>query len=103
MKENKFLKVISIILNILGVICLVFFGALFISHNTTVPNPDAMLPTQRWDEAGMALTVGLLPLIIANVMGCLFVKLKSDKLRFLFFIPSVVCIVLVAVYWVISF
>ena len=67
--ENKVFRVLIIILNAIGVLCLLYFGYLYLSHDTFVPNPEAMLPMERWDGAGWALTLGLLPLFIPSALG----------------------------------
>ena len=91
-----------IIINIIGVLCLLYFGYLYLSHDTFVLNPDAMLPMERWDGAGWILTIGLFPLLIANSLG--FVAFKDRKMtrRLLWFLPGIICLILVASYWIYS-
>lgn len=99
------LKAVSItiaMVNIIGIICLLYFAVPYITHDTTVKNPDAMLPVEAWDSAGMTLTIGLVPLIIANVLGFIYVKFQKKYMRLLWFIPSAICFVLVASYWLVS-
>lgn len=100
--ENKVFRVLIIIVNVIGVLCLLYFGYLYLSHNTFVPNPEAMLPMERWDGAGWALTIGLLPLFIANVLGFIAFRDKRTAARFLWFVPGIVCLVLVISYWIYS-
>ena len=100
MEKNKraiFWLIMTI--NVIGVICLVYFAVPYIGHDTTVANPDAMLPAEAWDEAGMALTFGLVPLVIANVLGYLFLDTKRKGWKFLMFVPSISCLALVISYW----
>ena len=92
-----------IALNVCAVFCLIYFGFLFVSGSTAVDYPDAMLPLERWDRGGWALTIGTIPLIIANTLGYFFIQLGSRRSRSLIFVPSVVCIVLVAWYLIKSF
>ena len=87
MKDSKVFSRLLLCLNIIGVLCLVYFVIPYLTHNTQIPHPDAMLPAERWDLSGMALTVGTIPLVIANLLGCLFVKVKRNWIRFLFFLP----------------
>ena len=69
MKQTKNILLWFIIaLNIVGVICLIYFAIPYFTHNVTVTNPDAMLPMEAWDIAGMALTIGFVPLLIANLL-----------------------------------
>ena len=102
MKDSKVFSKFLLCLNIIGVVCLVYFAIPYLTHNTQIPHPDAMLPAERWDSAGMTLTVGTIPLFIANLLGCLFVKVKRNWNRFLFFLPSAICIAIVAHYWITS-
>lgn len=100
MKDSKVFSILLLCLNLVGLVCLVYFTIPYITHNTQIAHPDAMLPAERWDSAGMTLTVGLIPLFIANLLGFLFVKVKRNRNRFLFFLPSVICVAIVAHYWI---
>ena len=95
-------SILLLCLNFVGLVCLVYFAIPYITHNTQIPHLDAMLPAERWDSAGMTLTVGFIPLFIANLLGFLFVKVKKNWIRFLFFLPSAICIVIAAHYWITS-
>ena len=99
MGGRKALVLSIIAINIIGIICLIYFGIPYITHDTTIAHPDAMLPTETWDGAGMILTFGFIPLLVANVLMFLFVKTKQRFVRFLFFIPSVICFIIVMSYW----
>jgi hypothetical protein len=100
--ENKVFRVLIIILNTIGVLCLLYFGYLYLSHDTFVPNPEAMLPMERWDGGGWVLTIGLLPLFIANALGFIAFRDRRTAARFLWFVPGIVCLVLVISYWIYS-
>ncbi len=100
MKDSKVFSRFLLCLNIIGLVCLDYFAIPYLTHNTQIPHPDAMLPAERWDSAGMTLTVGTILLFIANLLGGLFVKVKRNWIRFLFFLPSAVCIAIVAHYWI---
>lgn len=100
MKVNKFFTGFLICLNLVGVVCLIYFAVPYLTHNTQIPHPDAMLPAQRWDMAGMSLTMGTIPLFIANLLGFLLIRVKKNRLRILFFLPSAICIAIVAHYWI---
>ncbi len=76
MKENK-TRSLFIIINVIGVIGLVYFAIPYLTHDTTIVNPIAMLPGEAWDWAGMALTFGWIPLLIMNSLGFLFVRVKE--------------------------
>lgn len=62
-------------------------------------NPTAMLSGEAWDWAGMALTFGFIPLLAANILNFLFVRVRQKCVRFLFFIPSTICFMIVLSYW----
>ena len=102
MKTNKLLSIIILIINIIGVVCLIYFAIPYLTHNTTVYHPDAMLPAEAWDNAGMTLTVGFIPLLIANILAFIYVAKEQIKLplRLLYFIPSIICICLVISYFI---
>ena len=102
MKSNKPLSIIILIINIIGILCLIYFAIPYLTHNTTVYHPDAMLPAEAWDSAGMTLTVGFIPLLIANIFAFMYVARERIKLplRLLYFIPSLICICLVVSYWI---
>ena len=102
MKSNTPLSIIILIINIIGFLCLIYFAIPYLTHNTTVYYPDSMLPTEAWDRAGLTLTVGFIPLLIANILAFIYVVKESIKLplRLLYFIPSLICICLVISYWV---
>lgn len=99
MKENKTLSFIIIIINVIGIVGLIYFAIPYLTHDTTIVNPAAMLPGEAWDWAGMALTFGFIPLLAANVLNFLFVRVKQKYVRFLFFIPSAICFMIVLSYW----
>ena len=102
MNGNRVRSGLILGLNVVGLVCLVCLIIPYLTHNTQVPYPDAMLPSERWDRAGIALTVGMVPLFIANLSGFLFIRLRSKGLKFLFFLPSAVCIAVTVHYWVSS-
>ena len=100
--KNKIPAVFVVLLNLAGIACLVFFAVLFLSHDPTVRNPDAMIPFQNWEAGGMALTAGVLPLLFANGLGFLLLRgYRGKQKRFLLcFLPAVLCAALAAVYWI---
>ena len=99
---KKIYRILIIIVNIIGVLCLLYFGYLYLSHDIFVPNPEAMLPMERWDGAGLILTIGLVPLVIANLFGFIAYKDRKPVIRLIWFLPAAVCLVLVASYWIYS-
>ena len=102
MKENKMMAGLIAGLNIAGLVCLICLLVPYLTHNTQVTYPDAMLPAEWCDLAGMALTVGTIPLFMVNLLGFLFIRARRTGFKFLFFLPSVVCIAAVVHYWITS-
>lgn len=98
MTPKKWISILITLLNILGVICLIYYAIPYLSHDVTIPNPDAMLPAQAWDMSGFSLTIGLIPLAIANALAFIFIKVRKVYLRLLFFLPSVICLFIVLSY-----
>ena len=95
---------IIIAINIIGIMCLIYYAVPFILHDTSIPNPEAMLPMQNWEAAGITLTMGAIPLLVVNLIAFLTVwkeKIKKPA-RFLFFLPGLLCLVLSISYWVIG-
>ena len=101
MKTTKnILSWIIIALNIVGVVCLIYFAIPYFTHDVTISNPDAMLPAEAWDNAGMALTFGFIPLLITNILGFEVIKTKHKLAAFLCFVPGLVCLIIVLSYWI---
>lgn len=101
--EKSFWKIVIYVVNALGIGCLIFFGSLFLSGNTYVPAPDAMIPMQVWDMGGCGLALGLLLLLAANIGGFLITKEKKLSVRLLWFVPTLICAILVVLYITKSF
>lgn len=102
MRERKTLSLLIIVINIIGVIFLIYFAIPYLTHNTAIPYTDAMLPAELWDRAGMALTFGIIPLLAVNILSFIFIKAKPKFVRFLFFVPSMICLIIVISYWITS-
>ena len=102
MEERKKLSLLIIVINVIGVICLIYFAVPYLTHNTTIPYPDAMLPAESWDRAGVILTFGFIPLVVVNILSFIFIKVKQKFVRFLFFVPSMICLIIVISYWITS-
>ncbi len=102
MKRNKTLPLLAVLINLIGAGCLIYFAAAYLAHDTSVPYPEAMLPAQEWDRAGMALTFGFIPLLAANIFIYSAVRPKKKSKGLLFFIPSALCLILVISYFITS-
>ena len=97
-KQKKWFKIFVIILNIIGIMCLIYFAIPYLRHDMSVSDPNAMLASYSWDSCGFVLTLGLIPLLIANIIAYKFIDLKNNKFKFLYFIPSVLCLIIVCHY-----
>ena len=102
-QKIKLIPTIISIINIIAIICLLYLAILYLKHDTTINNPNAMVAAESWDMSGLLLTIGLIPLIIANVFAYRFIELKNKILRLLFFIPSIICLIIVGHYLFVSF
>ena len=96
MEQNKritWLDIAILIVNLLGIGCLIWFGGLYLSHSTHIAYPEAMLPMPDWERGGTALVIGTLPMLAANAMAFLFPgrKLLPGKTRLLCFLPALIC------------
>ena len=104
MKENisknkyQWLNMIIIILNIIGIYCLIRFSIPYFKHDILVTNPNSMLSSYKWDLCGFILTLGFIPLLISNILAYKFIDLKNSKFKLIYFIPSLVCLVIVCHY-----
>ena len=99
---KKAVNMLLVLLNLAGIVCLAVFSFRFLSHDMTVPNPDAMLPMAVWEGAGWALTIGLPLLVTANLLAFLFFPVGKEKhwlRRIPIFLPAAICLVLVAMCW----
>lgn len=102
MKRNRIETVLILLLNAAGIVCLVYFGTLYLTHDTTVPYPEAMLRLENWDRAGMALTAGFLPLVFANTLAFRAFRAQNLLLRLCWFLPGLFCGAAAAHYWITS-
>ena len=105
MHEKKGRAVCVLLLNLLALGCLIWCAVPYLAHDTYVANPDAMLPTERWDGAGFLLTLGLIPMLTANTLGFLFILRKEKPLwlRLLPYLMGLCELALTAHYLITSF
>ena len=69
MTKRKALEILLIVLNIIGIVLLVHFAIPYITYNTKIVDPNAMIPFEEWDMAGMILTLGFVPLLAINILS----------------------------------
>ena len=99
MNNNKYFKIAIIVLNILGIICLILFSIPYIRHDMSIPNPNSMLATYSWDTCGFILTIGFIPLLAVNILAYLFLKTKKKYLQLFFYLPSILCLGIIIHYF----
>jgi len=100
MIKRKALEILLIVFNIIGIVLLVHFAIPYITYNTTIVEPNAMIPFEAWDRAGMILSLGFIPLLAINILSFIFIKVKEKYCGFIFFIPSIICFIIVLSYWI---
>ena len=102
MNEKKIYSIIALAINSLALIFLFVIALPYLSHDTTITNPDAMLPMESWDRAGMLMTFSFFPILFADTLGFMLSSEMTEKiyLRLLHFIPAISCLVMVLTYWI---
>ncbi len=104
MKE-KITQIVIIIVNIIGIFCLIYVAIPYLAHEISEPNPEAMITFNGWEAAGILLTAGFFPLLGANIFA--FEEIFKEKIklpfRLLFFLPSIICMILVICFWIEEF
>ena len=102
MNEKKILSILFLIVNILAFIFLGIISYPYLIHDTTVANPDAMLPMKNWDRAGMLMTFGFFPITSIGLLSFSFSGELVEKIyiRILNFLPALTCLVMVLTYWI---
>ena len=101
-KNNLKLKIFIIIINIIGIVCLIYFMIPYLRHDMSISNPNAMLSSYTWDTCGFILTIGFIPLLIVNIIMYKLLDLKTKQLKILFFLPSIICLIIVGHYLLIA-
>lgn len=79
------------ILNILGLICLVYFALLYFSGDERILAPDSMIPFKVYEIGGAGLIFGIVPLVIANLLLFFPLKRKGKLIGVLAFLPALIC------------
>lgn len=90
-RNYKFIYIFISILNIVGIILFLLFAIPYIFH---IGN----LFEYSFETCGFILILGFIPLLIINIMAYIFIDLKKKSLKLLFFIPSVICLILICHY-----
>ena len=90
-KNYKFVNVFIVILNIISLALLLYFAIPYIFHIRS-------LNAYSWETCGFILVLGFVPLLIVNVMSYVFIDIKKNVLKLIFFLPSLVCLLLIGHY-----
>lgn len=98
MSDKKQISLLIIIGNVIGIICLIYLGTMYLTHNHAFVNIKTMFPIEMWDFAGMMLCIELLPLTVANILAYLNLEIKKKAIKFAFFIPGFLCLLMVISY-----
>lgn len=88
-------KMLCTIIYIIGICCVCYYGFVFLSHNQTIKNPEAMLPFTEYESAFCMLGFGAIPMVASCFSMCWAYSLKHTKHKkrniFLIFIPAIPC------------
>ena len=105
MKVNvvRIVKCVILLFYILSFVYFVYFAVPYILHDTTMTGMNSMLPAEKWDNAGWALTIGFVPIVFINVCAFCVSKFQNLYIRLLYFIPSIISLIIVISYWVTTF
>lgn len=95
----KILRLLCFVLNLIGIAAIIYFAMPLLSHNMHIINPEAMLPFTEWERSGFILSAGLLPISISNLGAFLLFRKIKGIIRFLLFVPAIVCLILVLKFW----
>ena len=95
MKQNSLGKIIANTIYIIGMLFVLFLGAIFLFGPKEAINPEAMLPWSRSEQAFILLATGSVPMMIS----CVSVYMRDDmknsvhkKRNFiLIFLPGFIC------------
>jgi ABC-type maltose transport system permease subunit len=89
----KYVRIISNIVYLVGVICVLVLGIIIIFGSDDLSNPDAMVSVRY--SAFIWLIVGMIPMILSCVAVYIFnnIKISKHKIRntILIFTPGFIC------------
>ena len=94
-KKKDRLRTVVIVVNIIAILFLIYFGLCYISYIESINNPKANILFPKWEGGALVLLIGLIPMIITNLLAFKYVYLDNNRLRYLFFIPSIITILIV--------
>jgi hypothetical protein len=100
MNKKIFLKIVLTCIYILGIICVVRYSFLYLSHSKTILNPNAMIPMMSYEKGAWSLMLGLPFMIIYCLSIIIIYKVRKMNYKILIFLPSIVDIIIVMIYWI---
>lgn len=89
-----------VILNLIGIGIMINFMLMLFSSNTSIVNPDSMIPVRVYEVGGIALLFGILPMAAANLLMFFWLKKKHKVLSLLSFLPLLICVFCAGLYLV---
>ncbi len=98
-KNYNIIRSFIIALYIFGILCLLYFAIPYIFHNINIFDITGAFSSNDWLGFGYALIILIIPLIIINILAYIFVDLKNKKMKLLFFIPTVICLLCIVHYF----
>lgn len=90
-KNYKFINILILMLNISGFAVLLYFAIPFIFNVSSLNN-------YSYNTCGFIVLLGFIPLLIVNTLGYLFVECNKKIVRLLFYIPSLICLIISCLY-----
>lgn len=89
---KKILKIISGTVYGIGTCITLVLSIIYLSRSDVVINPDAMLPSQLYEDAFILLAFGALPMIIVCYAVYKIYGIKHRNYKILVFIPGIICV-----------
>ncbi|WP_029319727.1 hypothetical protein [Butyrivibrio sp. AE3004] len=83
-------KIIATTIYILGICCVLFFGASAVFGGNTVSNPEAMIPFTEFERNIIMLGMGFIPMIASCLFMLYAYGIKERSKRILVLIPGIV-------------
>ncbi|WP_026658860.1 hypothetical protein [Butyrivibrio sp. AC2005] len=82
-------KTIATTIYILGICCVLFFGASAVIGGNTVSNPEAMIPFTEFERNIIILGIGFIPMIASCFFMLSAYRIKNRTKKILVFIPGI--------------
>ena len=83
-------KIIAAGIYVIGICCVLFFGASAIIGGNTVSNPEAMIPFTEFERNIIMLGIGFIPMIASCLFMLSAYGIKKQSKKLLVLIPGIV-------------